>query len=61
MQLCGFAPAEAEILPYFLKTLILNKIYLLGKRGQLFYYSGIVRKLAVESCALDASNVLEIS
>ena len=61
MKLCSFAPAEAQIPLYRIKALIVKKLDFLGKRGQLFCYSGVVRKLAVESCTLDASNVLENS
>lgn len=61
MHLCSFASAEAEILLCVLKTLILKELHFSGERSQLFYYSGIVGNLAVESCTLDTGNVLEIS
>lgn len=59
MHLSSSASAESEILCVLI-NLILKELYFVGK-SQLFYYSGIVCKLAVESCTRNAGNVLEIS
>lgn len=60
MHLSSSASAESEILCVLI-NLILKELHFVGERSQLFYYSGIVCKLAVESCTRNAGNVLEIS